>query len=77
MDKVVGQMKTNKEQVYKPVQQLKQRIDQLIKEITVRFYSFRKRKTKRRFSFRSEHVDQCDTNRFNVQRTRFIDRSRI
>ena len=36
MDKIVGQMKTNKEQVYKPVQQLKQRIDQLIKEITVR-----------------------------------------
>lgn len=36
MEKVVGQMKMNKEQIAKPVQQLKQRVDQLIHEITVR-----------------------------------------
>ncbi|CAF1034350.1 unnamed protein product [Rotaria sordida] len=34
MEKIVGQMKFNKEQVYKQVQQLRQRIDQLINEIT-------------------------------------------
>jgi peptidoglycan hydrolase CwlO-like protein len=35
MEKIVGQMKVNKEQVHKQVQQLRQRIDQLINEITV------------------------------------------
>ena len=35
MEKIVGQMKVNKEQVSKQVQQLRQRIDQLINEITV------------------------------------------
>ncbi len=37
MEKIVGQMKVNKEQVQKQVQQLRQRIDQLINEITVGF----------------------------------------
>ena len=37
MEKIVGQMKVNKEQVSKQVQQLKQKVDQLIKEITVGF----------------------------------------
>ncbi len=37
MEKIVGQMKVNKEQVYKQVQQLRQRIDQLINDITVDF----------------------------------------
>jgi phage shock protein A len=35
MEKIVGQMKVNKEQVHKQVQQLRQRIDQLINDITV------------------------------------------
>lgn len=35
MEKVVGQMRVNKDQVSKQVQQLRQRIDQLIKDITV------------------------------------------
>ena len=35
MEKVVAQTKTNKDQIQKQVQQLKQRVDQLIKEITV------------------------------------------
>jgi outer membrane murein-binding lipoprotein Lpp len=35
MEKIVGQMKVNKEQVSKQVQQLRQRIDQLINDITV------------------------------------------
>ncbi|CAF1462018.1 unnamed protein product [Adineta ricciae] len=34
MEKIVGQMKVNKEQVSKQVQQLRQRVDQLINEIT-------------------------------------------
>lgn len=38
MEKIVGQMKANKEQVQKQVQQLRQRIDQLIHDITVRFH---------------------------------------
>jgi hypothetical protein len=37
MEKIIGQMKVNKEQVQKQVQQLRQRIDQLINEITVGF----------------------------------------
>lgn len=37
MEKAVAQMKANKEQVSKPVHQLKQRVDQLINEITVNF----------------------------------------
>ncbi len=37
MEKIVGQMKVNKEQVHKQVQQLRQRIDQLINDITVSF----------------------------------------
>ncbi|CAF4334117.1 unnamed protein product, partial [Rotaria sp. Silwood2] len=36
MEKIVRQMKLNKEQVYKSVQQLRQRIDQLVNEITNR-----------------------------------------
>jgi phage shock protein A len=38
MEKIVKQMKVNKEQVYKQVQQLRQRIDQLTHEITVGFF---------------------------------------
>ncbi|CAF0806431.1 unnamed protein product [Adineta steineri] len=34
MEKIAGQMKANKEQVHKQVQQLRQRIDQLINDIT-------------------------------------------
>jgi phage shock protein A len=37
MEKIIGQSKVNKEQVYKQVQQLRQKIDQLINEITVSF----------------------------------------
>lgn len=37
MEKIVGQMKVNKEQVQKQVQQLRQRIDQLIQDISVCF----------------------------------------
>ncbi len=35
MEKIAGQMKVNKEQVYQQIHQLKQRIDQLINQITV------------------------------------------
>ena len=35
MEKIVGQMRANKEQVQKQVQQVRQRIDQLIHDITV------------------------------------------
>lgn len=35
MQKIAEQMKANKEQVYQQIQQLKQRIDQLINEIAV------------------------------------------
>lgn len=35
MEKIAGQAKVNKEQIHQHVQQLKQRIDQLINEITV------------------------------------------
>jgi len=37
MEKIAGQMKVNKEQVYQQIHQLKQRIDQLINEIAVSF----------------------------------------
>jgi phage shock protein A len=37
MEKIVGQMKVNKEQVQKQVQQLRQRVDQLINDITVNY----------------------------------------
>jgi hypothetical protein len=37
MEKVAAQMKVNKEQVHKQIQQLKQQIDHLINEITVSF----------------------------------------
>jgi hypothetical protein len=37
MEKIVAQMKANKEQVQKQVQQLRQRIDQLLNDITVSF----------------------------------------
>jgi predicted DNA-binding protein YlxM (UPF0122 family) len=36
MEKIAGKMKVNKEQVYQQIHQLKQRIDQLINDITVR-----------------------------------------
>ena len=39
MEKIVGQMKANKEQVQKQVHQLRQRVDQLINDITVRISS--------------------------------------
>ncbi len=35
MEKIAGKMKVNKEQVYQQIHQLKQRIDQLINDITV------------------------------------------
>ena len=37
MEKIASKMKVNKEQVYQQIHQLKQRIDQLINDITVRF----------------------------------------
>jgi hypothetical protein len=37
MEKIAGQMKVNKEQVYQQIHQLKQNIDQLINQITVSF----------------------------------------
>jgi phage shock protein A len=37
MEKIVEQMKINKEQIYNQVQQLKQRINQLINDITVSY----------------------------------------
>ena len=35
MEKIVGQMKVNKEQIYKQIKHLTQRINQLMNEITV------------------------------------------
>jgi len=37
METVAGKMKVNKEQVYQQIQQLRQRVDQLINDITVSF----------------------------------------
>jgi hypothetical protein len=37
MENVAGKMKVNKEQVYQQIQQLRQRVDQLINDITVSF----------------------------------------
>lgn len=61
MEKIVGQMKVNKEQVQKQVQQLRQRIDQLINEITV---NFRRIKKKRYFVMKSflEYIYEFNSN---------------
>ncbi len=37
METIAAKMKVNKEQVYQQIHQLKQRVDQLINEITVSF----------------------------------------
>jgi hypothetical protein len=37
MEKIAGKMKVNKDQVYQHIHQLKQRIDQLINQITVSY----------------------------------------
>lgn len=37
MEQIVGQMKANKDQISKQVKKLKQRVDQLIYDITVGF----------------------------------------
>ena len=42
MEKIAGQMKANKEQVYQQIHQLKQSIDQLIHDIAVSFIKQKK-----------------------------------
>ena len=69
MEKIVAQMKVNKEQVQKQVHQLRQRIDQLLNDITV---SFQLNKFLNN-NLSLEYIYDSYANRYELQRPCFID----